>query len=281
MHIEFETHHITPEEAKGLVALLHALYGVDILPDVEDSYVGEPTLRASIPAETWRKAMEGTAPAPTAAAVFTPPEAASVVPVPEASAAAVFGTTPTPPAAAVFTPPASAVAATVDKRGIPWDERIHSSTKAVTAKGEWQRRRNTPDDLFDSVMGELKARTSGQTIVAATPLPTTVAPVPLPPVASVVTTTAPVPSPTPAAPVVSSTALAATADVEVPTFSKVMMTIIDLQTASKMGAKTLNNLLISVGAPTVAALNGEGAEEVSRRVNFWKLIHDPVNHSAE
>jgi hypothetical protein len=56
--------------------------------------------------------------------------------------------------------PANPNAPTLDSAGTPWDERIHSGSKALTAKGIWQRRRNTPDATFNSVMAELSARSS-------------------------------------------------------------------------------------------------------------------------
>jgi len=46
----------------------------------------------------------------------------------------------------------------VDKTGIPWDDRIHSSSKKLGADGTWNRRRNTPDAKYDQVMAELRAR---------------------------------------------------------------------------------------------------------------------------
>jgi len=44
----------------------------------------------------------------------------------------------------------------LDANGVPWDERIHSSSHKKTANGVWARRRNTPDETFDAVMNELK-----------------------------------------------------------------------------------------------------------------------------
>ena len=49
----------------------------------------------------------------------------------------------------------------VDKEGVPWDERIHSGTKSVTAKGTWTRRRNVDDITFAKISAELKASVAG------------------------------------------------------------------------------------------------------------------------
>ena len=55
-----------------------------------------------------------------------------------------------------------------DTAGIPWDERIHASTKTTNKDGTWTRRRNTPDEVFDKVMAELKAANTAMTLEAAT-----------------------------------------------------------------------------------------------------------------
>ncbi len=44
----------------------------------------------------------------------------------------------------------------LDKDGLPWDERIHSSNKKMTAKGIWTRRRGISDLQFDQTAAELK-----------------------------------------------------------------------------------------------------------------------------
>ena len=45
----------------------------------------------------------------------------------------------------------------LDKEGLPWDERIHSSNQQMTAKGVWQRRRGITDEEYDRVKAELLA----------------------------------------------------------------------------------------------------------------------------
>lgn len=61
----------------------------------------------------------------------------------------------------------------MDKRGFPWDERIHTSSKAVNKDGTWRYRRNTPQETITAVEAELHG--------ASTPAP--VADDPLAPVA--------------------------------------------------------------------------------------------------
>lgn len=55
----------------------------------------------------------------------------------------------------------------LDKDGLPWDERIHSSSKAMTEKGVWRVKRGLDDKLKTKVEAELRA-TLGATPTAAT-----------------------------------------------------------------------------------------------------------------
>jgi len=47
-----------------------------------------------------------------------------------------------------------------DSAGMPWDARIHSGKNAATSKpkdnGEWKRKKNISDELYESVMQELR-----------------------------------------------------------------------------------------------------------------------------
>lgn len=45
----------------------------------------------------------------------------------------------------------------VDKDGLPWDERIHSSNKKMTGKGVWTARKNVDDSVRNKVVAELRA----------------------------------------------------------------------------------------------------------------------------
>lgn len=57
----------------------------------------------------------------------------------------------------------------LDKTGIPWDERIHASTRTKTADGCWKKKRNIDDATVATVEGELKALMA---IPAPAPSPT-------------------------------------------------------------------------------------------------------------
>lgn len=75
-----------------------------------------------------------------------------------------------------------AAAGTVDKNGLPWDDRIHSTPAKLTAKGVWRAKRGVNPALVTQVEAELRARpaipadagTAGPAAMAAT------APAPMP-----------------------------------------------------------------------------------------------------
>jgi hypothetical protein len=57
----------------------------------------------------------------------------------------------------VTTPPAPAGASvTLDKDGLPWDARIHASSKAQNADGTWRLKRGLAKDHLDKVTAELR-----------------------------------------------------------------------------------------------------------------------------
>ena len=118
-----------------------------------------------------------------------PVEVAAVVPPPPpVEVAAVVPPPPPPPppppvevAAVVPPPPPVEVAAgNRDSDGLPWDGRIHSSSKARLADGRWRQRRNTDPAVVTAVTAELRAALSAPAAPSAP-----VAAVPLAPVATV------------------------------------------------------------------------------------------------
>lgn len=96
---------------------------------------------------------------------------------------------PTSPSAA-FAPPdnptTQAPGIDVDAAGLPWDGRIHASSRALIADGTWRQRRNLDPAILATVTAELKQLMS---LPAATsPAPAAVAPVPPAPSAALVPT---------------------------------------------------------------------------------------------
>lgn len=72
--------------------------------------------------------------------------------------------------------------ANLDKAGLPWDGRIHASTKATNADGTWRLKRGVSDLTVQSVTAELKralgASATGPQLVPAPPAPVAVPPPP-------------------------------------------------------------------------------------------------------
>lgn len=87
----------------------------------------------------------------------------------------------------------------VDADGLPWDERIHSSSKKKTAKGVWAKRRGGPSgDELAAIEAELRGETQ-QPLPMPTPAPAAPVVPPMPaPAAPVEPVAAPVPAPMPA-----------------------------------------------------------------------------------
>ncbi len=101
-----------------------------------------------------------------AAAVFAAhpiPEAVNVdeEPVSELEAAAIFGVTaPAAGIALVPNPPVVAAVAEndrLDRTGLPWDERIHASSRAKNADSTWRKKRGIDEGTVALVEAELKA----------------------------------------------------------------------------------------------------------------------------
>ena len=108
--------------------------------------------------------------------VQTPPAVAPYIAVaaplptaPEGTAAAIFGATPpafVPPApvapgmaalmamAAAPVPLAPGVELELDIKGVPWDERIHASTKSKVQSGEWKTKRGVDPATIAAVEAE-------------------------------------------------------------------------------------------------------------------------------
>ena len=110
------------------------------------------------------------------------------VPKPAAPSASA-GSVPTPPPVAPAPP---ALATSLDSAGLPWDERIHSSSKNTVADGTWRRKRGVDEALVASVEAELRAL-MGNAPAAGAGAPTAES-APIAPVPPQVTPAAPAPA---------------------------------------------------------------------------------------
>lgn len=127
-------------------------------------------------------------------------EAEELPPAPEVSFGLALVPPPPVPVAplAIPAPLGGIPAGNLDKNGLPWDERIHSSNKAFVADGTWRKRRGVDEALVAQVEAELR-------VIMSIPAPAPVVLIPAPPVylpvTSYVAPTLTVVNPTVAAPV--------------------------------------------------------------------------------
>ncbi len=124
--------------------------------------------------------------------------------------------TPAPPPVVTPASPAPAIPVTntleLDKDGLPWDERIHSSSKKKKNDGTWVRRKGVDKDSIPAIEAELKASVAGTlpttpeaVVIPETPFPipngpTTNEPTPMPELAAPTLTPAPAAPPVPPTP---------------------------------------------------------------------------------
>lgn len=243
--------------ARAAVAMLHHIFGDAVLPYPTASVrVGEVEVKG--PAD---KVLRELDPAPASGGRFDPNYPGRDFSAPSARGQGTDAPAPDgypteePNAAAAFGTPAAAPTGERDKDGIPWDERIHASTKTTNKDGTWTRRRNTPDETFDAVMAELKQANTQRTLEAAQGMvPTPPAPsapavapsVPLPPPpASAPTTVPPAPSPTPAAAPALPSAPASAGNVA--PFPAIMVKVTTAQRDGKLDKPTLDSFLAAAG----------------------------------
>lgn len=82
----------------------------------------------------------------------------------------------------------------LDKNGLPWDERIHASSRAKNADGSWRAKRGVDEATATKVVSELSA------LMAIPSAPVPVAAAPVEPIATTVVPPAPLPVPAAPAP---------------------------------------------------------------------------------
>lgn len=214
MEINFNTSSLTLDEARGIVALLLATHGDGVVPAGQKLTVeidGAPMAEA-VQEILARHANETQAEPIDPAAAFGAP----VVDAPPA-------TTPSTPS--------------VDSAGLPWDERIHSSSRALNADGTWRARRGIGNDEKARVEAELKG------VSPIPPAPAPADPVAPPPPSSIAPA-APTPPP---APPVSPPA----AQPEIPPFPAFMTRMSALQQQGKI---TLADIIAQLPAVGLTAL---------------------------
>lgn len=225
MKIEFETGNLTEQEASGLVALLQALHGSTAVQVSHEHITGSAGVIGAV---------EETRPRADFTLASGDPD-----PMP------VAGDEPE-----------------TDADGLPWDERIHASTRSTKADGTWTRRRGVSDETYDAVMAELRAsvaasadeampETAGVDWATHTPL---VLQAPAPEPDSAAQAFAPA-VPTPPAPPVPVPAIPAPPTASgAPEFHELIKRVTPLQAAGKLDAAGVSSLLGAVGLKSIADL---------------------------
>ena len=191
---------------------------------------------------------------PSPAEVFGGPLAPSMSPGAEASTSAPpppVATAPTSSTLGGASSAAPAASVELDSKGLPWDERIHASTKSKLASGEWKNKRGIPPERITAVEAELRASLGA----SSAPLAPAVAAAPLPPVAPIATT------PAPAAPVGASSPTTTTLPPVAPAvsadpadFTQLMPRISAAVAGGVLPATALNDACVANGLPSIVGL---------------------------
>ena len=175
-----------------LIVAIAALYGqvppvataADTAAMIEKMAVVNPNLPANM--------MVAVTPTGTVVQTTEPDAAAVFGACPLTVDAAVLPTAPVAPQAGVPLPPSASLppapppgptagaptgaaptaSVVTDKNGLPWDARIHASSKTMNADGSWRGRRNTDAHIIASVEAELRAL-----MAIPAPAPASIAPV--------------------------------------------------------------------------------------------------------
>jgi hypothetical protein len=188
-------------------------------------------------------------PTPDPAQVFGAPSAAAVVPsstvpaVPTATSVVATPPVPAPPTvsaapapAAPVIPSASAPAVERDAAGLPWDGRIHASTKTKNADHTWRNKRGVDEAELARVTAELRGLPA-PAVVAAPPAP---AAPPVPPAVI-----------SPAAAALPAQALAAApAAPRIITFGELMVKLQAPMVSGQLPREKLSEVLARLGCPT-------------------------------
>lgn len=180
------------------------------------------------------------------------PLAVAAAPVPTAPEVAAAFALPPPPAPVVqdtgipTAPPVQPAGIDVDAKGLPWDGRIHASTRAKIADGTWRMKRGVDDTVVNDVTAELR-QTMGLGVppasVVVPPVPFVAPAVPPAPPASIILP----PVPAGAAPSVSPNDNTAT-------FPKLMQKITAAFAAKTLDQSAIQAAVQSAGLPSLPML---------------------------
>lgn len=247
MHLE----QALAENTAALKALTAALASGSVLPHPAPSMQPAPTVApytaAADPALIARVVSPDTSPAPTTAF-------AQVVPMPQPPVETVV-----PPTA----PPAASGSVERDANGMPWDGRIHASTKAKVADGTWRYKRGVDDTVIKPIEAELRAAAAAPAPVgsAFAPHPFLAPEATQPPVAAAVAPVPPPPAPAAPPPVVAPPPVAPVAvpvagTTGITSYETLMAALPNKIVSGELTATQLQQACEMFGVPSIAALQG-------------------------
>lgn len=167
--------------------------------------------------------------------------------------------TPPPPPPGANAQGDSSTSGVLDKNGLPWDERIHSSSKNMNADGTWRYLRGGDVDLRATVEAELRAKMANAETPPAPPAPPVddnAGDVPPPPPAPAPDAGAPPPPPPP--PVVEPQADPSPAGV---TAAAVFKRVTELKASGKIDQSGIDMALASVDVESLASFMKRAKED--------------------
>lgn len=236
----------------ALQALTAALSSGTVLPhpapSAQPAPIVAPSTVAVAPVPTAPVATLDISPAPTTA--FAQP--APIAPAPVTTAA--------PPTAS----PAASGSIERDSKGMPWDGRIHASSKAKVADGSWRYKRGVDDTTIAPIEAEIRAALAapvgGSPAFAPHPFydvqqvqPSPAGVAPPPPVAIAPAAPAPVVAPPPAAPVAVPVPPVAPVTA-ITTYDTLMAALPPKIVSGELTAAQMQEACEQYGVPSIAAL---------------------------
>lgn len=267
MQISFDTREASPQEMRHIARFIATLAGLTIseAKPVVPSAATPAIAQADIPsagldtAQMFGQGLPTSNLPPVAAPAGLAP--VNVTHLPEVAA----------PAAPVQVPPVTGIER--DAEGLPWDARIHASTKTKTAKGVWTSKRGMNDAAF---VQKVKAEI-GATLPAAAPQATIPAPVfapPTPPAQPALALVPPAVTPAPAAPAASFTlppVALPPAPVAAPqTLGELMAAAGPLMATGQIAPDALQAAATAIGVPQLAMLATASRPDLIEAI--WKRL---------
>lgn len=176
-----------------------------------------------------------------------------------AAAGASADLTPPPPPPSANAQAGSITSGVLDKNGLPWDERIHSSSKNMNADGTWRYLRGGDVDLRAAVEAELRAKMANAETPPSPPAPPAAengsdVPPPPPPPAPAAAADAPPPPPPVVEPQVDPAPTGVTA-------AAVFKRVTELKASGKIDQSGIDMALASVDVESLASFMKRAKED--------------------